>query len=508
MTRFLILLLLAFASTARAARPNILLIIADDYGADGSSLFNSTNGGASLPPTPNIASLVTNGVVFRNAYANPLCSPTRACLLTGRHGFRTGIGDVIQGSQAPLSASEFTLPKAFSVNGGLGYQLAQFGKWHLANGPTAPFNVGGWTNYVGNLIGQLTNYYNWAKTSNGVMRGSTNYATTDLVNDATAWISARGTNSWFLWTAFNAPHTPFHLPPTNLCPHYAGLSGTAGDITAHRVNYFHAMIEAMDTELGRLLAALPDRANTHIIFLGDNGTLGSVIQPPFASTRAKETLYEGGIHVPFIISGPAVTKPNRTNDTLVNPVDVFATILEMAGGSVNAVVPTNVTIDGQSLMPALQSTNILPRHAYSEIFGSTVPAGTGGQALRDERYKLIRFISGEMRFYDLQSDPLELTNLLAGPLTATQQQYHDRLTFWLYGYTMNTGPRIASQNWSNGQFSLTVTQAANYALWRCEDVSSTFWTPVTNAVALTNGATVTLKDVSPPATRAFYKVVK
>src|SRR5678815_3125940 len=105
MNRFLILLLLAIASAVNAAAPNILLIIADDYGVDGNSLFNSTNGGAVLPPTPNIASLMTNGVVFRNAYANPICSPTRACLLTGRHGFRTGVGDVVQGAQGTLSAS-------------------------------------------------------------------------------------------------------------------------------------------------------------------------------------------------------------------------------------------------------------------------------------------------------------------------------------------------------------------------------------------------------------------
>ena len=96
MNRWIIILWLAFGTVAQAARPNILLIIADDYGADGSSLFNSTNGGAILPPTPNIASLVTNGVVFRSAYANPLCSPTRACLLTGRHGFRPAVGRVEQ----------------------------------------------------------------------------------------------------------------------------------------------------------------------------------------------------------------------------------------------------------------------------------------------------------------------------------------------------------------------------------------------------------------------------
>src|SRR5204862_5389884 len=126
-----------------ASQTNILLLIADDYGADSSSLYNSTNNGASLPPTPNIEALARSGVVFRNAYANPVCSPTRACLITGRHGFRTGVGDVIAGIGGPvLTAAEFTLPEAFAANPSLGYQLAHFGKWHLNNGLNSPNNIG------------------------------------------------------------------------------------------------------------------------------------------------------------------------------------------------------------------------------------------------------------------------------------------------------------------------------------------------------------------------------
>lgn len=104
--------------SANAAFDNILLIIADDVGANASDLYNSTNAGAVLPPTPNIDSLVTNGVVFANAYANPVCSPMRACIMTGRHFFRTGVGDAIGGPTSPqLSASEFTLPEAFNASG-------------------------------------------------------------------------------------------------------------------------------------------------------------------------------------------------------------------------------------------------------------------------------------------------------------------------------------------------------------------------------------------------------
>src|SRR4029079_16777403 len=104
------------------------------------------------------------------------------------------------------------------------------------------------------------------------------------------------------------------------------LSGTTQDINQHPRPYFEAMVEAMDTEMGRLLAAV-DRTNTHIIFMGDNGTVGQVIQPPFPAARGKDTLYEGGTHVPFIISSPIVVDPGRTNSTPVNAVDVFSTIL-------------------------------------------------------------------------------------------------------------------------------------------------------------------------------------
>jgi arylsulfatase A-like enzyme len=497
-----ILILLASALSApAAAKQNILLIIADDYGVDSSSLYNTNTPGASatLPPTPNIASLATNGVVFRNCYANPVCSPTRACILTGQHGFRTGVGDIVDFGPS-LTTSSFTLPKAFT-NAALGYSLAQFGKWHLASGPNSPRTVGGWTNFAGSLIGAIANYTNWNKTVNGVNNpGYTNYATTDLVNEATNFITSKGTNAWFVWAAFNAPHTPFHNPPQSLCPSYP-----LNTLTNSR-QQFEAMVEALDTEIGRLLSVV-DRANTHIIFIGDNGTPGSVIAPPYVSSRGKDTLYEGGIHVPLVISGPAVLNPNRTNYTPVNAVDLFATILEMAGSSAATAVPTNVTLDSQSLMGQLAATNAVFRLAYAEEFGTNVTASAGGRALRDDRYKLIRFSDGRDEFYDLQTDPTELTNL-NNSLTVEQKAYRDRLQFWMYRYTTNSGITIAVPQLNSGQFSCRVTNAASYALWRCNDPATQFWSPVTNAFLTTNGAVVTLTDPTPPADRAFYSVVK
>ena len=510
--RLLAILILAVVACTgiAAAAQNILLIIADDYGVDSSSLYN-TNSSASLPPTPAIASLAQSGVLFRNAYAYPVCSPTRSCLITGRYGFRTGIGDVIVGAASPmLTAAEFTLPEAFAANASLGYQLAHFGKWHLNNAPASPNTIGRWPHFAGSLIGALASYTNWSKTVDGVSNITTNYATTDLVNDALAWIQGQGTKPWFAWIAFNARHTPLHKPPNNLCPHYTTLSGTAADINAHPRLYFEAMVEAMDTEMNRLLAGV-DRANTHILFLGDNGTAGQVIQPPFPSTRGKSTLYEGGIHVPFIIAGPAVVNPGRTNTTLVNAVDVFATTLDLAGINMSNTVPAGVTLDSKSLVPTLQSNTRLSRYAYAEIFGSNIATNEGGRALRDDQFKLLRFSDRHEEFYDLTSDPYEATNLLANPLTATQLGHYYNLTIALGDYqNILTPPAITTWSQANHQFTITLQRSTNltYSLWRAPILDPLAWSPLTNAIAVTNSlTTLTLTDPAANANASFYRVM-
>ncbi len=504
----LLALLLAVAAATHAAQQNILLIIADDYGSDSSSLYNSTNNGASLPPTPNINSLAQSGVVFRNAYANPVCSPTRACIVTGRHCFRTGVGDVVLGGGGTLSAAEFTLADAFAANSGLGYQVAQFGKWHLANGPNSPSLIGGWPHFAGSIQGAVTNYNNWNKTVNGsTTLNYTNYATTDVVNDAVAWIQARGSQPWFAWVAFNAPHVPYHRPPTNLCPHYASLTGTQTDINNNTRKYYEAMTEALDTEIGRLLAAV-NRTNTHIIFIGDNGTPGQVIQPPYSSARGKDTLYEGGIKVPFVVSGPAVTGGGRTNSTLVHVVDLYSTILEMAGINVAATVPTNVVLDSQSVVPALAATTDLTRLMYAELFNTNAPSATDGRALRNDQFKLIRFDSAGDAFYDLLADPTELTNLLSGTMTSTQLANYYSLQMKLGQYQVAlAAPVVTGYSRSNNQFSVNVARGTNvsFSLWRGSALSDLAWAPVTNFTAATNGSTVTLRDTNAAGT-FFYRV--
>ncbi len=458
--------------------PNVLFIIADDYGLDASSLYN-TSPGVSLPPTPNIASLAAGGVKFTNAYAYTVCSPTRSSILTGRYGFRTGTGNVVATtSNNLLQASEFTLPEAFAANSSLNYQLKQFGKWHLGGNSQAPSAVGGWPSFAGSLLGQIPDYNAWTKVvTDGTGPGTsstatTTYATTDTVNDARDFINAQTTagKPWVAWVAFNAPHTPLHLPAKSLRPTttYDSLSGTAADITANPLSYYNAMIEAMDFEIGRLLTeAGVDFSKTDVIFIGDNGTPPQVLQSPYPSGRGKDTLYEGGIRVPFIVRGPDVVSPGRNSSALTHVVDIYSTILEIAGINVSATVPGGVTIDSSSLLPVLQNQSVTRPYVFGEEF-DVADATLGGRCLRDSQYKVIRKRTGADEFYDLLADPYEATNLLAGgvgAMTAPRQAAYNALITQLGTY--NTAPTISTVGAQSTQPS-TATSAIAFTVGDAE----------------------------------------
>jgi len=434
---------LSLALPVAAQNRNVLLIIADDMGTDSHSLYNSS-GTADLPPTPNIDALKATGVQFRNAYAQPTCSPTRASMMTGRQAFRTGVTTAVSANDGQLMAGEFTLPRAFQANDSLGYSLAHFGKWHLTIGndmANDPANIGGWPHYSGSLNGGLIGgnggtgtYTSWTKTIDGVtgpINGTATYATTDTTNDAITWIDARGANPWFAWVAYNAPHSPFHKPPSDLHTYDTTVpSWNTLPIGANQRTHFNAAIEALDTEIGRLLSSMSPAvlANTWVIFVGDNGTPPQVVQDPFSSTHAKNTLYEGGVRVPLLISGPDVINPDRESTDLVHVVDLYSTILEMAGIDVAATQPVVKPIDSESLMPQLADQSVAAREILSESFGSTLADDVSGSTVRAGDYKLIRFSDGSERLHYLPSDSDEQTNLLLSPLSNDVQNAHDQLT--------------------------------------------------------------------------------
>ena len=451
----------ATISGAAQAAPNILLIIGDDMGVETLASYGL---GENPPKTATLDEMARQGMRFTNFWAQPVCSPTRAAIITGRYGFRTGIGfatlnlDLPEipaipewSSPAPgaprvmagggfrgspthgLLPDEYTLPMAFNANPDLGYATAAIGKWHLAdrsNGWIEHPNRVGFNHFSGLMNGGPAHFFSWNKVINGVVSGEIGYTPVDKADDAIDWIAEQGDEPWFLWFAFNLAHTPIHLPPEkNWQSDHSNLDSkeiSASDSDA----YFDAMIEAMDTQIGRLLGSMdaPVRDNTYVIFLGDNGTTDGNVRAPFRNGRAKGTIYEGGVNTPLIITGPGI-EPGTVPDALVNASDLFVTIMEMAGIDVQATVPEEVIHDSVSFMPVLADADTpSPRDwLYADMFlGGFAGVESADYAMRNERYKLLRF-DGEEEFYDLQNDPYEYENLLSGDLTTAERIEYETL---------------------------------------------------------------------------------
>jgi arylsulfatase B len=429
MKHFLTLVLCTICFFTANAQRNIILIIADDLGSDWCGFQENRLDTVNMP---NVRKLLGRGVRFSNAWANPFCSPTRAGLLTGRYSFRHGVGTVIGGAgDAVLDTSEITIPRLLKNNAApTKYNTANIGKWHLQNlsAQTITFpNKMGYDHFAGFFPGRIANYSNWTKTTNGVSANSTNYTTTEFTNDAITWLGQQNaTKPFFLWMAYNAPHDPFHLPPDSLHS-YRTLSGLPADITANPKAYFKAMTEAMDNQIGKLynwLQANNKLDSTDIIFIGDNGDAPQTAQIP----RAKGSIYQAGLRVPFIISGPSVKNQGRVSTALVNTQDLFATIVEFAGfTNWRSQIPANKPVDSKSLVPILQNTATVARPwAFDEVF-SVVPQPKEGKTMRNIDFKLMHFDDGTQEFYNLTNDPNEATNLLLRTLNAAERTNYNYL---------------------------------------------------------------------------------
>lgn len=379
-------------------QPNILLIIADDQGLDASAQYDLSD---NPPITPTLDQLAQQGIVFDNAWATPACTTTRSSMITGKYGVNTGVLNV--GDELP--ADSITLQRFLAEDSNTSnYESAVIGKWHLAGTPPEANHPAtmGIDYYAGHLRGTIDDYLAWDLTVNGVTSQSNVYHSTAVTDLAIDWIDDQ-TQPWFLWLAFAAPHTPFHLPPSSL--HSQTLSGTDQDIAANPRDYYLAAIEAMDTEIGRLLNSMTEaeRDNTLILYIGDNGTPRQVVDTEVYANGAKGSFTEGGLRVPMVASGAGVTRQNVRESALINSTDFFATIASVAGSTVTAIE------DSLSFAGLLTDSSTAGRqYIYSDFEGDSV----SGWAIRDAQYKLIQSINGNQQLYDLISDSQEMSNLL------------------------------------------------------------------------------------------------
>ena len=465
--------LLVAASAANAqgpdgSRPNFLVILGDDMGVETLASFGV---GTQTPRTATLDALAERGVRFNSMWSQAMCSPTRATILTGRYGFRTGVGgptgdNVARGAMPEpppvpagaiefgmgagmgmgamgagtgtggrwgITLDEFTLTQVLDTRPDLGYDKAAIGKWHLAdvrNGWQDHPNLVGFDHFSGLVRCCVESYFAWVHLENGEFSTRTGYAVSDKVDDAIEWLGDASEREapWFLWLAFNTPHTPIHMPPRDLLQSdfsdFVEADAEQGD-----PRYFDAMMEAMDTEIGRLLDHIGTTVleNTHVLFIGDNGTGSNAVRAPFRPGFAKGSVYNGGIHVPFIVAGPGVAS-GASADALVNSADLFATILELAGIDIAEAVPAGIALDSVSLVPYLSDPGreSIREWIYADAFSTELGVRSGEYTMRNDRYKLL-VDQGVEHFFDLQEDPYEHSDLMAGDLSEEQQAQLDAL---------------------------------------------------------------------------------
>ena len=408
------------------AHPNILLMVLDDVGYEDLASFGTLYDKGRLPQTPAIDALVKGGVAFDSTWATPLCTPTRAALQTGRHGFRTGMGTVGPGS---LPTRELTLAEMLKLGTGDQYSTAAIGKWHLSADDTRAPNRSGYDHFSGPL-GNIKDYYRYRRVVDGKRQLASGYATQHQGQDALRWIrSAR--EPWYCYLAFNGAHRPLHAPPPRMLAKPVGAQATQRDL-------YVAMIEAMDSSIGDLIEGIEPEIlqRTFVILLSDNGT-DAELSFNSIEIQSKGSVLEGGIHIPLVMAGPPIVRPGRRVKALAHVTDIFATIADVAGIELNGIrKETEGPVDSKSLSPYLLDTADPPVRT-TVYTGTFSPNGFFSQrkswhAIRDQRYKLIRFKEDGARprdmLFDLLSTGGEANDLMSSEDSKSIGAIHSRLS--------------------------------------------------------------------------------
>jgi arylsulfatase A-like enzyme len=413
---------------------SVLVVLADDLGIDALPFYR-LDPAVRANLTPNLADLAARGVRFENAWGAPKCSPARAALHTGEASFRTGIGNVIEAGAHSLSPAALTLPEALAL-APAPYTAGFFGKWHLertgSSQVCAPSALHGYDAFAGTLfqVPPEPGYCDWRERTCGGSAGAStrvfDYMPGWIFDEAEAWIRAQP-GPWLCTLAPQLPYDLMHTPPADL-QNVRSAPECSACASGNRA-CFDAALRAFDTKLGHVLAALgPDwETRVTVIFTADNGTPNSVNRY-WPAGRAKLTLFEGGVRVPFVVAGRAVAPGRRgsVSGALVAVSDVFRTVIGQAG--VDAL-PPGTARDSYDLAPLLADP---PQpngrtHLLAESFGRNLPAPpypVHKVAVRDARYKLVYDWTNRrpLHLFDLARDPRELVNLVPPPANSPAAQ--------------------------------------------------------------------------------------
>jgi arylsulfatase A len=419
---------------------NFVFILIDDMGWKDVGCYGST-----FYKTPNIDRLAAQGMRFTDGYATcPVCSPTRASIMTGKYPARLHLTDWLPGrTDRPsqkllrpnfrqyLQIEESTIAKALKP---LGYVSASIGKWHLGGKPYYPEQHGFDFNVGGTERGSPPSYFFPYKNPNfniptlpGGREGE--YLTDRLTEEAEKFIDKNKDKPFFLYLAHYAVHIPLQAKKDILAKYQPEVK--PGEEQNNPI--YAAMVESVDQSVGRVMRKLEDLRiadRTVIVFTSDNGGLSVKEGPNTPSTSnfplraGKGYLYEGGIREPLVIRWAGTTKAGSVCNVPVSSVDFYPTVQEMAG------LPAQ-QIDGVSLIPLLKQTASLKRDAlYWHYPHYSNQGGKPSGAVRKGDYKLIEFYEdGKLELYNLKEDIGE-KNDLASKMPQKAKEMHAMLNEW------------------------------------------------------------------------------
>jgi arylsulfatase A-like enzyme len=397
------------AKASSLTKPHILYILADDVGWQDVG-YN----GAKEIKTPNLDSLAKSGIKLEQFYVQPMCTPTRAALMTGRYPSRYGLQTMVIPSKGTygLAIDERTLPELLQE---AGYQTAMIGKWHLGHADQKYWpRQRGFQYHYGAVIGEIDYFtreahgvLDWQRDNQAVRESG--YVTQLLGADAVKTISQQDpTKPLFLYLAFTAAHAPYQAPKE-----YLDLYSNIADETRRT---YAGQISCMDDEIGKVLGALEKkkmRENTLIIFHSDNGGTtdalfageGKVKTLPCSNgplKGGKGSVYEGGTRVPAFVNWPAKLKQGQSKD-VIHIVDMLPTLAQVAGASTAKCKP----LDGLNVWPTLAEGKASSR---KEMLYNVDPFGG---AIRSGDWKLVvrAVLPSQIELFNIAKDPYEQKNL-------------------------------------------------------------------------------------------------